>query len=80
MDAIGELLFYPLLAGAERAWDLCFKPQRRRVVLADWRARRGWQNARTVLEVLTTAAAVALAALLVVVPIVLLASSLTLLR
>lgn len=73
VEAVGELVFYPLVAGAERAWDLCFRPARRQVILTGWRARRGWQNARTLLEVMTSVAAVSLAALLVVVPIVLLA-------
>ena len=72
IDAVGESLFHPLMAGAERAWDLCFKPERRQATLTLWRERRGWQNLRTAVEVGTLVLAVGLCGLVVAVPLVLL--------
>ena len=44
MEAIGELLFCPLVSGAERAWDLCFRPTRRETVLDVWLLRTSWMR------------------------------------
>jgi hypothetical protein len=72
LEGIGEVLFHPILDGAERAWDLCFSPSRRKIVFDRWRGRCGWHNALTAFEVVTSIVAVGLIALVVVVPVVLL--------
>ena len=72
LEAVGELLFHPLMVGAERAWSLCFRPARREAVFEVWRTRSGWQHARTAVELVVSLCAVALPVLLMVALIVLL--------
>ena len=69
VDFIGELLIHPVQDGAERVWNLCFRPAQRETLLSAWRSRRGWQHARTALEIGTMAAAVSLVSLLLAVPV-----------
>lgn len=72
LEGIGEVLFHPILDGAERAWDLCFSPSRRKIILDRWREHDGWHNALTAFEVVTSIVAVGLMLSWSVVPVVLL--------